>query len=99
MTMKLADLKITTHVLQHDEDLVYSGYVHPQIDDKSLIRVIAENYDLSQAQYSVIVEGPGPAGPYTFDVQPIREHSEEEIKAFQTRTKARREQGITEAWE
>lgn len=99
MTMKLADLKITTNVLQHDEDLVYSGYVHPQIDDMSLIRFITENFDLSQSQYSCVVEGSTVAGPYTIDIQAIREHSEDEINAFEIVTNVRKTKGYTEAWE
>lgn len=72
--MKLADIKITTNALQHDTDLTYNGWIHPQINPDSLLLMIIGNWDLTQAaKYSVIVEADTPAGPYTTDVQPIEE--------------------------
>lgn len=86
MSIKLADLKVVPNS-ENENDLVYSGWVHPQIDDKSLIHVLCSNYNLQgAAEYSVIVEGAGVAGPYTFDVQPTEElesASDEEEEIFE----------------
>ena len=78
MSKKLADLKVVPNS-RTPGDLTYTGWVHPQIDDKSLIHVLCSNYNLQgAAEYSVIVEGAGVAGPYTLDVQPTEEHPEDE---------------------
>lgn len=74
MAIKIADIKIVTNAMVKDTDLTFKGWVHPQIDPKSLLNVIVQNYDLTQhAEFSVLVEGEGIAGPYTFDVNPTRE--------------------------
>lgn len=74
MAIELAKIKIVTNAMQKEEDFVYQGWIHPQINDRAMINVILENYDMTgHAEYSVLVEGESISGPYTFDVNPTRD--------------------------
>ncbi len=77
--MKLADIQLTIPLPDSKDDLYYNGFVHPQINQASLLDVIVQQFSITHSTtYNVLVDGPSPAGPYTFDVQPTGEDIEQE---------------------